>query len=467
MKHLGDIRGLSGGEIEPVDVITFGSPCQDLSVAGKRAGLAGARSGLFAEAARVIKEMRCSTNGEYPAFAVWENVPGAFSSNKGEDFRAVLETLARLCDDTVFIPRPPKRWLTAGTIMGDGYSIAWRVMDAQYWGVPQRRRRIALVVDFRGQRAAEILFNPKSVRGSPTSCAKKKEATTADVGRGVDQAIAKDVAGFSAGQGAKAGGIGYAKEVAPSLKAADSGTNRVPCAIYDMRGNGSGDLAPTITGDHNNRVTDYTAVCIQGSVVDREGYQNGSGIKAGVSYTLNSTDRHVICMGTSQENAAILEDQAATITCGNDRPICVDCFHGQELEISNTITAHASGGISLNAINPVKQRYIVRRLTPLECERLQGFPDGWTDIQGATDTARYRALGNSIALPQWEYVLQNISEYLKAHATLGSLFDGIGGFPLVWERVQGEGTARWASEIEKFCIKVTKYHFPKAEGDTT
>ena len=372
----------------------------------------------------------------------------------------------------VFQPTLPHRERRKiGPVVPDVYYISTHApaqgATAQFWGVPQRRRRIALVVDFRGQRAAEILFNPKSVRGSPTSCAKKKEATTADVGRGVDQAIAKDVAGFSAGQGAKAGGIGYAKEVAPSLKAADSGTNRVPCAIYDMRGNGSGDLAPTITGDHNNRVTDYTAVCIQGSVVDREGYQNGSGIKAGVSYTLNSTDRHVICMGTSQENAAILEDQAATITCGNDRPICVDCFHGQELEISNTITAHASGGISLNAINPVKQRYIVRRLTPLECERLQGFPDGWTDIQGATDTARYRALGNSIALPQWEYVLQNISEYLKAHATLGSLFDGIGGVPLVWERGQGEGTARWASEIEKFCIKVTKYHFPKAEGDTT
>lgn len=441
MKHLGDIRGLSGGEIEPVGVITFGSPCQDLSVAGKRAGLAGERSGLFAEAVRVIKEMRCSTNGEYPTFAVWENVPGAFSSNKGEDFRAVLETLARLCDDTVFVPRPPKKWLTAGTIMGDDYSIAWRVMDAQYWGVPQRRRRVALVVDFRGQRAAEILFNPKSVRGSPTSCAKKREATAADAGRGVDQAIAKDAAGFSAGQGAKAGGIGYAKEIAPSIRAADSGTNQAPCVVCDP-------------------------ICIQGNVVDREGNQNGSGIKAGVSYTLNSTDRHVICMGTSQKNAAILEDQAATITCGHDRPICVDCFHGQESEISNTITAHASGGISLNAINPVRQRYVVRRLTPLECERLQGFPDGWTDIQGATDTARYRALGNSIALPQWEYVLQNISEYLKAHATLGSLFDGIGGFPLVWERVQGEGTARWASEIEKFCIKVTKYHFPE-EGGTT
>ena len=159
MKHLGDIQNIQGNEIDPVDCITFGSPCQDLSVAGKRQGLAGERSGLFAEAIRVIREMREATNGEYPKFAVWENVPGAFSSNKGEDFRTVLENLSNLCQPGIPIPRPGKgRWTKSGCVFGDRWSIAWRTMDAQYWGVPQRRRRIALVVDFGRRRAGEILF---------------------------------------------------------------------------------------------------------------------------------------------------------------------------------------------------------------------------------------------------------------------------------------------------------------------
>lgn len=170
MKHLGDISRINGARIEPVDCITFGSPCQDLSVAGKRAGLAGERSGLFMEAVKIIREMRESTNGKYPAFAVWENVPGAFSSNKGEDFRTVLEELAKVKEPGAAVPGPPKgKWRNAGAVMGDGWSIAWRVMDAQYWGVPQRRRRIALVMDFRGQRAGEILFERKSVQGNPST----------------------------------------------------------------------------------------------------------------------------------------------------------------------------------------------------------------------------------------------------------------------------------------------------------
>ena len=174
MKHLGDITKIHGDQIEPVDCITFGSPCQDLSIAGRRAGLAGERSGLFMEAVRIIKEMRSSTNGLYPTFAVWENVPGAFSSNGGEDFRAVLEELARVEQPDTSIPRPPKggRWSKAGAIAGNGWSLAWRQLDAQYWGVPQRRKRIALVADFGGQRAAEILFERTSLSGNPDSCVK-------------------------------------------------------------------------------------------------------------------------------------------------------------------------------------------------------------------------------------------------------------------------------------------------------
>lgn len=166
MIHLGDITKIKGDNIPPVDVITFGSPCQDLSIAGKRAGLSGERSGLFMEAVRIIKEMREATNGQYPQYAVWENVPGAFSSNKGEDFRAVLEELARIKEAGISIPGPDKsKWAKAGLITGNDWSIAWRTMDAQYWGVPQHRLRISLVLDLTGVRAGEILFEPESLRG--------------------------------------------------------------------------------------------------------------------------------------------------------------------------------------------------------------------------------------------------------------------------------------------------------------
>ena len=174
MKHLGDISKVSGADIEPVDVITFGSPCQDLSVAGKRAGLKHeangdeetTRSGLFMEAVRIIKEMREATNGLYPRFALWENVPGAFSSNKGADFRVVCEELIKIVEPRASMPSvPSKGWPYSDSYCGDGWSLAYRVFDAQYWGVPQRRRRIHLVVDFRGECAREILFEREGLRG--------------------------------------------------------------------------------------------------------------------------------------------------------------------------------------------------------------------------------------------------------------------------------------------------------------
>lgn len=408
MKHLGDIAQIDGGEIEPVDVITFGSPCQDLSIAGKRAGLSGERSNLFLEAVRIIREMRCKTHGKYPAFAVWENVPGAFSSNKGEDFRRVLQELAALCDNTVLIPRPAGRWLTAGEIMGDGYSIAWRVMDAQYWGVPQRRRRIALVVDFGGQRAGEILFKPAGVPGDSAPGETEKQSLAGDVICGLDLA---------------------------------EGSSQTAYAIYDCRGNGSGEIAPTITGDHQNRVTDYTAICIMGNVIDR----NANCLCGTLSY---KHEQPAVCYTVSG----------------------IDCRHFAETgDVLPTIQAGEGRGYTLNGIHAVRICTVVRRLTPLECERLQGYPDGWTEIPDyidsrgkrskASDSARYTALGNSIALPQWRYVLGNISRYLPHGATLGSLFDGIGGFPLVWEEIHGKGTAVWASEINEFCMAVTKYRF--------
>lgn len=221
MKHLGDITLIDGSKIEPVDVITFGSPCQDLSIAGKRAGLAGQRSGLFMEAVRIIKQMQEATNGEYPKYAVWENVPGAFSSNKGKDFLAVLEELIRIKEPTISLPEPPKsKWSKAGEVSGSGWSLAWRTMDAQYWGVPQRRLRISLVLDLTGQRAGEILFEPESLRGHFAPSITPGQATAGAVENGAGTANGvyaevNNVCAFKLGNSEQARSIGYAEELVP------------------------------------------------------------------------------------------------------------------------------------------------------------------------------------------------------------------------------------------------------------
>lgn len=386
MKHLGDITKIHGDKIEPVDCITFGSPCQGLSMAGKRLGFDDNRSVLFLDAARIIKEMRITTNGMYPTFAVWENVPGAFSSNGGEDFRAVLEELARVEQPDVSIPRPSGRggrWSKAGAIAGNGWSLAWRQLDSQHFGIAQRRKRIALVADFGGQRAAEILFERTGVSGNPDESIKAWETTP----------------GHS--------------------QASPSGCDRTgERVVYDARGNGDGRTCPTITGDHENRITDYTAIAIERKTFNEQSFS---------SYKESG-------------KCSTLKAKAGNIGNGSE------CL----------IAEKAS-------------RWIVRRLTPVECERLQGYPDDytnigdWTDSKGKkhkyADSPRYKALGNSIALPQWLWLVQRIRPYLKEKPTLGSLFDGLGGFPLVWQRAYGEGTARWASEIEEFPMAVTKRRF--------
>ena len=523
MKHLGDVTKVNGADIEPVDIITFGSPCQDLSVAGKRAGLKHesngddetTRSGLFMEAIRIIKEMRGATNGVYPRFAVWENVVGAFSSNKGEDFRTVLEELIKIVEPTAVMPAVPKNgWPYADSYCGDGWSVAYRTFDAQYWGVPQRRRRIYLVADFGGECAWKILFEREGVQGyfetgrTPwktiagdaanrtgtddcvgdcvthtfqntgqgwwnesgvgttirTPCG--GDSTLANVvvhtvdGNILDDHIAfhllqdpvfsNDVvpcigcgssahgqasvgvamcAGFKAGNGAKANGIGWQEQCAPTLGAAPSGTNQVPavCAkVFDARGNGDGDIVSTLTGDHENRITDYTAV---------------------------------VCMASGQANAEKLVNQAPCLNCDHEQPIVFD------LEVYNA-GAGQSGGmyISESGMAPalrtrhppgVCARYIVRRLTPTECARLQGFPDNWghpdrkdafsdeeysfwlnvrntyAAINGKTvrqytrqqmlswynklhtDSAEYKMWGNGIALPCALYVMQGVKAFYQ------------------------------------------------------
>ena len=244
MEHLGDVSKINGAEIEPVDVITFGSPCQDMSVAGKRAGLKHenkgddktTRSGLFYEAIRIIREMREATDGRYPTFAVWENVPGAFSSNKGEDFRCVLEEFVRICDEKLSVPRPANgRWNPAGEIMGDGFSVAWRTLDAQYWGVPQRRKRIYLVADFAGGRAGEILFEREGLRGYPAACGATGKGAAAD---------AVGSAGRSCGLkclnpwDCQSKRIYQPDGVYPTLPAMDCGGANNQAIIYAQQGNG-------------------------------------------------------------------------------------------------------------------------------------------------------------------------------------------------------------------------------------
>lgn len=420
---MGDITKIHGDQIEPVDCITFGSPCQDLSIAGRRAGLAGGRSGLFVDAVRIIKEMRKATNGMYPTFAIWENVPGAFSSNGGEDFRAVLEELARIEQPDVSIPRPSGRggrWSKAGAIAGNGWSLAWRQLDAQYWGVPQRRKRIALVVDFRGQRATEILFERTSLSGNPDESIKAWKAAS---GSSQASPFGRDRGGNSytlkIRSGCSVGGKGALVQTEKSATLSTlQGQTLFQPVVYDACGNGDGKIVPTITDDHENRITDYTAIAIERHTFNEQSFSHYK----------------------ESRKCSTLKAKAGNIGNGSE------CLVAEK-----TV------------------RWIVRRLTPVECERLQGYPDGWTDIgewvdskgkkHKYADSPRYKALGNSIALPQWFWIAQKMKPYLSTSAMLGSLFDGIGGFPLVWQKTYGNGTARWASEIEDFPIAVTKRRF--------
>lgn len=509
MKHLGDITKIHGDKIEPVDCITFGSPCQGLSMAGKRLGFDDDRSVLFLDAARIIKEMRTATNGMYPTFVVWENVPGAFSSNGGEDFRAVLEELARVEQPDASIPRPPGggRWSKAGAIAGNGWSLAWRQLDAQYWGVPQRRKRIALVVDFAGGRAGEILFERESLPGHPDQSIPtwQEAARTAGnrpagndrmVGQQGGQAYTLKIRSGCAGGGkgalvqtektgtlstlqdqtlfqpvyclagniidrsetAGANGSGVKENQSYTLNTVDRPA--VAYKVFDARGNGDGKTVPTITGDHESRVTDYTAILA-----------TSYGIGNGQTNTVASAEISGTLTTMHDPQAVALEYQCEPNHCAGFAYKAGAKAGGTGFEIEKSGTLYAERHDA--AVIEKTIQWIVRRLTPTECERLQGYPDGYTDIGDWTDSKgkkhkyadspRYKALGNSIALPQWFWLVQKMRPYLKEKPTLGSLFDGLGGFPLVWQRAYGDGTARWASEVDNFCIAITRKRFPDVE----
>lgn len=424
MRHLGDITAINGAEIEPVDVIIFGSPCQDLSEAGAQKGLVeGKRSVLFFDAIRIITEMREATNGKYPRYAVWENVPGTFSSNQGRDFLEVLRAFVRAAGGNgADVPAPARGgksdklvWRHAGCIMGDGYSIAWRVLDAKYWGVPQRRKRIYLVADFGGQRAGEILFKREGLRGNFAQSREAGKEAAADaagsaggdcrafhlqqdpISRRVSPCIGAqhqatvgvvyDITGensnsmksrtpdscfrernvtrtldtFTGSPECNQGGnvVVYSvdcrnmrldEEISGTLQAKENGgysLNYQNPVVYDARGNGDGKIVPTLTGDHESRITDYTALAV----------------------------------GNGQLNQIYMLDTAGTLTCSHDQR-----------------------AVLLKRL----RRYIVRRLTPLECCRLQGFPDWWEDGVDGSDSARYKMWGNGMALPCVLYVMEGI-----------------------------------------------------------
>lgn len=323
MIHLGDITKIHGNEVEPVDCITFGSPCQDLSIAGRRAGLAGERSGLFMEAVRIIKEMRSSTNGLYPTFAIWENVPGAFSSNNGEDFRAVLEELARVEQPNAVIPGPPRggRWSKAGAIAGNGWSLAWRQLDSQYFGVAQRRKRIALILDLGGQRAGEILFERTSLSRHPDPCIpawKEVAGLTANRPAGNDRMVG---AGFLCGSSRNADSRGTEADRAGKSEAEErtSGDKCCEAAEYTLKirsgcaGGGKGALVQTEKVGTLSTLQDQTlfqliqepTYCISGNAVDRKTNQNGTGVRESGTFTVNTVDRHAVAYALQNQNLCI------------------------------------------------------------------------------------------------------------------------------------------------------------------
>ncbi len=379
MAHAGDVTQLHGGKLPPVDIVTFGSPCQGLSLAGQRRGLADERSGLFMEAIRIIDEMREATHGEYPRFALFENVPGALSSAGGRDFAAVLQSFTK-----AEIPMPYSgRWANAGMVRGGGVDLAWCVYDAQYFGTAQRRRRLFLVCDFAGRSAGEILFVPKSLRGYFEAGGTPRQGLAAFAESGADTAGGKIV--VLNDQGGASLTV-ERSDLSPTLRSQTHGNLPVVAAGFDLQ---------QITSKANRSTL------------------------RPVQPTLCGTGQpHVVTMATGQANAEVLADIAPTLNCNHEQPLLV---HPQ---IAGTLCASGAGlsrpagmGSETDFCITRYADLIVRRLTPLECERLQGFGDFWTeyghDGRAVSDTSRYQMLGNSIAVPCVAYIMQGIYHALE------------------------------------------------------
>ena len=406
VRHYGDVSKLNGADLEPVDVVTFGSPCQDMSLAGKRAGLDGARSGLFFQAVRIIKEMRAKYGK--PRYAVWENVRGALSSAGGEDFRRVLEELCRVKADAADVPRP-KKWQSAGLIRGNGYSVAWRVLDAQYWGVPQRRKRIYLVADLDGDSAGKILFESEGVSGH----SEKMQAAWKDFARTAQNGV---------------GETGWGKEVLN-----DQGGSAISVEH---------DLSPTLRAETHQHLPIVYGLCSYESNSMKSSNPYSGIYRADTARTLDINGGSPAC---NQGGMLVLFD--------NHRK---DARYTGPCDASPTINSYLGiGGLNAPLVCSdykcppvVNADWRVRMITPLECARLQGFPDWWTDgltdsepsdaevrkwqgifdeycdINGKkrktasqvrkwlmtepTDAAKYKMWGNGVALPCVVFVLAGI-----------------------------------------------------------
>ena len=547
IKHYGDVSTISGDNLPPVDIITFGSPCQDMSVAGKRAGLNGSRSNLFYEAIRIVKEMRCKTNGKYPRFVVWENVQGAFSSNKGEDFRAVLESLCKIKREDYAVPKPPNgKWNNAGCIMGENFSLAWRLFDAQYWGVPQRRKRIYLVADFDSRSAGKILFESEGVSGYTPQGFRSWQGTAggAEKSPGASSLCLNDHGGsrmdvtedFTATLRAASnhpplvfenhsqdtrykGPLNVAQTV---LSTYGTGGNNQPFVLETPKtlkirsgceGGGKGALiqenksatlscnndqtvfVPKCYGicskDSNSMKSDnphsgfYEAetsrcldanggnpscnqggmavVAVQGSMIGRteKNGPQGSGIGEDVSFTLNTADRHAVAFSQEAYDKYVENNTGSSLRAsggmygGGSETLVYstskNSYHTEaEENLANALVATDYKDPPTVAEEP---QYIIRRLTPTECARLQGFPDWWCDDLGTenpteediaywsevfethrkimgtstkpktekqiikwlkdpySDAAEYKMWGNGVALPNVCFVLAGIVYY--------------------------------------------------------
>lgn len=441
MKHLGDVSKIRGNGIEPVDIITFGSPCQDMSIAGKRAGLSGSRSNLFYEATRIIKEMRKKTNGTKPRYTLWENVPGAFSSNKGEDFFSVLKEICEIKGYKIDEARP-YRWQNAGLIMADDFSLAWRVLDAQYWGVPQRRRRIYLVCDFNGKSAGKILFESE---GMPWHLEKSKCPW-------------KRTAGDSKN---------CARSGIENLCLNDQGGQRMD--VHEDRCGtitaSVGNHPPLVFENHGQDSRFKGPIDISNTIGASLG-TGGNNQPFVVEDKVDIFDVRITSENTKNHRANIYEtDVARTINTGLNSPdanqgglaivysTSKNSHHTEAVEnIANTLVA--SDYKDPPVVNDTDgKRYIVRRLTPKECGRLQGFPDDWCDnlesenpteeemkfwaevfetyrktvtkstkprsekqirkwlANPHTDSAEYKMWGNGVALPNVCFVLAGIKYF--------------------------------------------------------
>ena len=425
-KQLGDITKLTTNDLDSVDIICAGSPCQDLSVAGKRAGLAGERSGLFVDSIKLVHGLRTTTGK--PRFFVWENVPGAFSSNKGMDFKAVLEEITK-----TEIPMPKdNKWAEAGMVEWDGGSLAWRTLDAQYWGVPQRRKRIFLVADFTGKSAGEILFIEQGLPGHTSESQREGQEIAANVGESINSAVVRMRAGCEGGgKGAlvskeKSLTLGCSNDQALFTKVQTvcwetnepnnkSGGNQVSIlhCLNDQGGkqmnvteNKTGTLRaeehghqPIVVGFYPQKKAESMTPMIEKSPClvngTNPGWQNG-----------------VYCVGNGQVDQTKLSDKVGALNCMHDQQCVMTVQKTLGALQSSHYKGERNGGEGL-----VTQNKTVRRLTPTECERLQGLPDGYTNIdfngKPAPDSKRYKAIGNGMAVPCSDFIMKRIVEVMN------------------------------------------------------